>query len=95
MLINQDGRAGFVDTKSADSETFAFSSINFEQVEFMAGMGDVCPAGYVICFRPVAEVVFFSWEQLMRVQPNTSLHYSQGKRLGNLGMFHPKFIFDL
>jgi hypothetical protein len=87
MLIDQDGRVAFVDCKSLDSEVITASLINDDQVKFFESVGDLCPAGYVVFFRPANIVVFYDWTLLRACAPGTSLNRSLGHHLGTLSMF--------
>ncbi len=93
MIIGSDGKVGFADTKTTESDTFIYSLIKRDQLEFLKSVGDLCPAGYVVCFRNIQRVVFFKWTLLMSVQPGQSLKPDDGVDLGGLHGFSIKKIF--
>lgn len=93
ILINQEGKAAFVDTKSVDDIVFKYSLVDANQLKQLKSVGDLCPAGYVVCFRPIGRVIFFPWHMLERIQPRESIIHELGFDLGPLGFFRPDKIF--
>jgi hypothetical protein len=94
MLINNDGRVAFVDTKTIDARSFQYSLIDRSQLDFLSSVGDLCPAGYVVCFRDtINRVTFFRWEVLLSIGPRNSLKPEDGIDLGPLAHFSLKKIF--
>lgn len=94
FIIIKDGLAAFVDTKTTADGVFKASAINKDQLEHLIGVGDQCPAGYVVYFRQFDKVIFFSWKVLMLTAANTSLKPDRGILLGGLMNFDPKQIFS-
>lgn len=94
MLLDQTGRAGFVDTKTIEGERFPYSQLNQDQLKFLESVGDVCPSGYVICFRSMNyAALFFSIRILRSLQPGSSLNPSDGIPLGYSHNIKPSKIF--
>jgi penicillin-binding protein-related factor A (putative recombinase) len=93
FIIIDNGRVAFVDTKSIDQEVFPASLISPNQLEHLTSVGDVCPAGYVVCFRPIQRVVYFPWNVLLATPARTSLSPADGIDLGQLSFFSVKKIF--
>lgn len=93
ILINHDGRSAFVDTKSINDIRFPYSLIDRNQLKHMQSVGDLCPAGYVVYFRPAARVVFLTWKQLEMTGPRESIQFEHGLDLGPIGFFDAKKIF--
>lgn len=94
MVIDSDGRTGFIDAKTIDNDRFQYSLIDRDQIDFLKSVGDICPAGYVVFFRGnVQRVVFFRWMILMSCQPGTSLKPEEGLDLGPLTKFSVRKIF--
>ena len=94
MLINHDGRVAFIDTKTIDAGAFQYSLIDRNQLDFLSSVGDLCPAGYVVCYRStIQRVVYYKWNVLMSIQPGSSLKPYDGIDLGPLFQFSAKKIF--
>ncbi len=94
FIIIKSGAVAFVDTKTTGDGVFKASAINKDQLEHLIGVGDMCPAGYVVHFRVFDKVVFFSWKVLMLTPPDSSLKPERGIFLGNLTNFNPVEIFS-
>lgn len=84
MLVGQDSRTAFVDTKTTLEPTFPFSRINTSQVDFFQSVGDLCPAGYVVNFVAFNTVVFFDWRKLRDLRSGESLCLEDGLILGKI-----------
>lgn len=93
VLLDSAGRAAWVDTKSIEDTRYRYSLINQDQLKFLTGVGDVCPAGYVIFFRPAHAIVFISWQKLMTIGPEEGLCPQDGVHLGSELDFSPRRIF--
>jgi penicillin-binding protein-related factor A (putative recombinase) len=89
-----NGRAAVVDVKSTDDLYFSYSLINRDQLEKLILIGEQIPSGYVVCFRSLHKVIFFSWKELMLCRPGTSLEDKNGLYLGDLMSFSVKPIFS-
>ena len=94
FIIIKNGLAAFIDTKSTANDVFAASLIKKQQLDHLMGVGDMCPAGYVVFFRGIDKVVFFSWKLLMLLSPDSSLKPEHGRTLGTIFNFDPNEIFS-
>ncbi len=73
MLIDSEGRTAFVDTKTIDDVKFKYSLISPHQLKFLESVGDLCPAGYVVHYKPLNKVVYHRWIELKMVGPKESV----------------------
>lgn len=72
----------YLDTKTTLSGTFTFSDIDQNQVYWLSQCAaGGCKAGYVVEFRKLGSVVFFSVEQLAGLRPRSGLSPAQGVQL--------------
>lgn len=94
FILIKNGLAAFIDTKTTAGDSFSASSVNPDQLEHLVGVGDMCPAGYVVFFRKTDQVVFYSWSDLMILTPDSSLKPQHGKLLGSIMKFDPTEIFS-
>lgn len=83
-----------MDTKSLNDIRFPHSLINPHQLKHLKSVGDLCPAGYVICFRPINRVYFAHWFHLEQLQPRESLKPEQLIDLGPVNFFDVKKVFS-
>ena len=70
--LSYNGRSAFIDTKTVDKVSFAYSSVTDHQVRALhthEAAGAV--AGYVIWFRPSDQVVFIPASRLLTSQGRT------------------------
>ena len=87
FLIARDGLAAVLDTKTVDAESFKFSDIVEHQLKSLLSVGHSLNAGYLVWFRPLNLVVWYSCFRLAKVQPNTSLKPEDGLALGAVEEF--------
>jgi penicillin-binding protein-related factor A (putative recombinase) len=79
------GKALFFDAKSTDKTTFAFSQVNKDQLNcLMAIHQEGFKSGYLVHFRQIDRVVFFSSEILMSLKARDSLRPDDGIKTGLL-----------
>lgn len=87
-VVDKGGRVGFFDCKSFDGESFKFSEIPPHQLDLATRYNDwKVPAGFVVWFREVDRVVFFSGAFLRAVGGGNSLCWSGGVQLGKWSRF--------
>lgn len=84
MLVAQDGRTAFIDTKTTIETSFPYSKIERHQLEFFQAVGDLCPAGYIVNFVAFNTVIFFDWRVLLSVNSGSSLSPKDGIVLGRV-----------
>lgn len=77
--------AAYLDTKTIDSNRFAKSLIDFDQVNDLQRFWEQGhPAGYVIHFRSVHKIVYIDAEKLLKIGNFQSLTPEDGIDLGDL-----------
>lgn len=87
-VIDPNGRTGFFDAKSFDGHSFKYSEIPSHQLELAARYNSwKVPAGFIVWFRDVDRVVFFSGASLEATGANNSFHWSVGLNLGGWARF--------
>lgn len=97
-LVTPEGRVSWVDAKSCGQPTYARSALTPHQVRraYVYNHHNV-PAGFVVEFRSLNQVVFFTGLQAYSLSPGQSLHPSSGLSLGSCVRFslYPLFQADL
>lgn len=95
QLIHQ-GRIAFVDCKSIEGSRFVFSQLEEHQRK-LAGSYNYhgLPAGFLIWFRPIDTVAYFTGEEIEAKGPGSSFEWSEGALLGRGLDFdlHPIFAY--
>jgi len=72
----------YLDTKTTLAGTFIYSDIDQQQVYWLSQCAaGGCKAGYVVEFRKLKRVVFFSVEQLAGLKPRSGLYPDDGVQL--------------
>jgi len=94
IVIDQDGRSAFIDTKSLGNVNYPYSMIDPNQLKQLRAVGDRCPAGYVVYFRPVNKVYFLDWRILSGCRQGESIKMEDGVELGPITNFRVKKIFS-
>jgi penicillin-binding protein-related factor A (putative recombinase) len=93
MIANQRGVVGFFDAKSFDGDSFKFSEISPHQLERAKLYNDYeIPAGFVVFFRELKKVFFYSGKAMITKGPNNSFSPEDGVLLGNLWQFNLSLI---
>lgn len=81
--VLKDGQTAHVDTKTIDAEIFTSSMIKREQAVLANWYHENgVKSGYVIWFRPVNVVAFFSGDTLINSKQRKFLHWSHGEYMG-------------
>lgn len=93
-LLLFEGAAALVDCKSVNSKVFPWSEIKPHQLLQLQRVGAAIASGYVVCFRPLAKVVFFDWRVLGALKKGNSLKVVDGILLGDLTNFSVKPVFN-
>lgn len=84
-ILSCNNRTAIIDTKTTDAKTFPYSKINPDQVKkmhYLADQGTI--AGYVVWFRELDKIVFYSTRDLLDIQEQESLEPCDGTILGSL-----------
>ena len=92
-LISMKGRSACVDTKTFDRHFINYSDIDPDQLKALTETGASIPSGYVVWFRTINLVVFFSFDILGSIGKGESLQPEQGLILGTEANFKPAEIF--
>jgi hypothetical protein len=87
-IISKRGGIAFLDMKSFGDREFPFSSLKAHQVQ-RAGLYNEwnVVAGFIVWFRPIDTVVFYSGHDVQRSGPGTSFAPEDGMILGGLANF--------
>lgn len=90
-LINQLGCVGYFDCKSYANSFFDYSALNEKQVERAVHYNDWrVPSGFVVWFRSINIVVFFSGHAIMARGPRSRFVPAHGLTLGPFEKFDLK-----
>lgn len=92
FIITARGLSAVIDCKTIDSETMTYSFIKDHQLDALLDMGVSINSGYVVWFRPVDCVVFFSAFRMNRLKPDQSLKFTDGLQLGSVSDFNTEPI---
>lgn len=93
-IVSNQVFAAFIDTKTTDKDRFAFSDINQSQVDELGKLDKAGPSGYVIWYREINCVVFYTTETLVNLRPRQSLKFEDGLHLGGVKDFNLNIVFD-
>jgi hypothetical protein len=94
-LITQEGQVGFFDTKCYNSKHFTYSELSADQIKRADDYNYWnVPAGFVVWFIPLFEVVFFSGHQITKAGPGSRFTSDQGVRLGRFENFNIGAIME-
>ena len=92
-LVNQAGRVGYFDCKSFAESHFTYSTIDVEQIKRAATHNFwSVPAGFVIWFRAVDVVAFFSGRQIEKEGPRSRFEFNHGLKLGKFHEFDLRLL---
>jgi penicillin-binding protein-related factor A (putative recombinase) len=95
FIAAKNGRAVVFDAKTLDRETFPKSSCEPHQVEALHSFEmSKLTAGYIVFFRPINSVVFFTASQLKGLLPRYSLKATDGISLGTGSELNLGVLFD-
>lgn len=87
-LVNRNGQVGYFDCKSFEGDSFARSAMNPAQVQRAMGYNAwSVPAGFVVWFRSVNEVAYFSGTRIARSARGCGFSVHDGTLLGPLESF--------
>jgi len=93
-IINQDGVVGFFDAKSYENDHFTYSDIDQQQIQRAAEYNQwKVPSGFIVLFRSVNKICFFSGWELKFAGPRTRFDQTMGIYLGRLENFNMKLLF--
>lgn len=94
-LINQNGRVAYVDCKNFQDDHFVYSQIDQEQIDraVIHNQWNV-PSGFVVWFRKVNKVEFFSGSYVLRKGPGTRFCAGDGIPLGRFERFDLNRLFS-
>jgi hypothetical protein len=88
-------KVGFFDCKSFGAARFNWSEIPVEQINRACDINDRgYPAGFVVLFRTVNRVVYFSGTDLRKTGPGNSFGFDMGLPLGKFEDFSLSAIFS-
>lgn len=90
-LTSQNGRIGYFDCKSFIGDSFIYSDIDPDQLKRAINYEYwKVPSGFIIWFRKVNRISWFSGHLIMRKGPRTSFKPEDGILLGSLESFDLK-----
>ena len=89
------GKNVFVDTKSHQGHALNYSKITTHQKESLLSLErHGCRSGYVVWYRDINKVVFYTAGQLNKVCGNESLSPEQGYDLGTMETMNLRKLFN-
>lgn len=95
FIASKNGRALVFDAKTLNGETFPKSACEPHQVEALLKFeASKLTAGYIVFFRALDSVVFFSASRLKQLAPRCSLKSSDGIKLGSGTSLNLEVLFD-
>lgn len=84
LVLIREGMTGFFETKSLDKDFFIFSEFSEFQIKRAAFLNEInVPSGFVVYFRPLNDVYFFTGEQIVRKGGGNRFRADEGIRLGD------------
>lgn len=90
IIVEKGGRSIFLDTKSYDKNRITNSDLKDHQVNSLLYLyNHNCIAGYLVNFKPIDKIVYFSAKQLNELYKGQGLGVEDGLVIGN------SFEFDL
>lgn len=97
IFLGPNAKVICFDAKTTGLKRFPCDKINPDQLKHLMDAGQNCPSGYLVWFRPVDKIVWFSWQELFRIitGPDRSLVPERGLFLGPFQTFKFQPIFDL
>lgn len=94
-LITQDGKVGFFDCKTFDSNHFTFSQLTEHQVIRSVLYNDnQVPSGFVVWFRPINSIVYFTGLTIAFKGSGSRFNSSDGIYLGRFEQFNLNIIMN-
>ncbi len=95
-LANRQGRVGYFDCKNFKGARFEFSDIDEDQLDRAVELNEWnVPAGFVVWFRGVNRISFFSGLRIRSGGHRTSFGPADGLPLGSLETFDLKPLLPL
>jgi penicillin-binding protein-related factor A (putative recombinase) len=84
FILTKNGQAACIDCKTIDSGNFSHSMLTQHQVDSLVNIFDSkIPAGYLVWFRDVDIMSFFTAEKLYHLYRRESLKPGDGIMCGN------------
>lgn len=94
--IMQKGKVGFFDCKSFNDERFSYSMLDKAQIERAELYNDYgTVAGFIVWFRKVNQVVYFTGQQIAKIGPKTSFGVEDGQSVGQYELIDLRPIMEL
>lgn len=88
FMLTNGAKVAFVDAKTKLGKTFCFSDLTHHQVHILKSLEDLGhKTGYVVAFRELDKVVFFSSSKLSSLRKRDSLSPEDGEYLGRVNSF--------
>lgn len=95
-LIRRDGKIGYFDTKTYVDSYFTFSELREDQVKRAIRYNELnVPAGFVVWFRTIDVVVFYSGKDVETHGSGSRFDPSNGRVLGTIQSFDLRTLFGL
>lgn len=84
FVLIKGGKSIFCDAKTTLDKTWSYSSNDPKQVHWLSECAKGgCRAGYIVNFRSISKIIFFSVEKLSGLRPRESLSPEQGINLSD------------
>lgn len=93
-VMRRGGRIGFFDCKTFDEAFFTYSKINPDQLDLSRRYNEWgFASGFVVWFRPIDRVVFYSGQLISDRGPGTRFTPLDGTDIGCWSRFDPLRLF--
>lgn len=94
FIAAKNGRAIVFDAKTLNNDAFSKSACTPHQIDSLYGFEvSGLTAGYIVWFRTIDSVVFFSASQLKQLKPRCSLKILDGVFLGRQNALNLEVLF--
>jgi hypothetical protein len=92
FLITANGLSAVVDCKTFEGNSLTYSQIKDHQLDALLKAGRSINSGYIVWFRELDAVVFFSAFRMNKLKEGQSLKFSDGLQLGSVSEFNPEMV---
>lgn len=94
-FITACGLSACIDTKTIAKGRFNYGLINYDQMRELLETEKSVPSGYLIWFRDVDKVRFFTATELYKLRQGESYTHEEGLHIGNSSSLNPWRILNL
>lgn len=95
IIIEKGGKSVFIDSKSYDKNRISRSDLESHQITSLLFLNEHnCTAGYLVYFKPIDKIVYFSAKQLANLNSGEGLGLDDGLLLGTSFEFDISKLFN-